>query len=45
MSAVECSLEETVLEALLCELHEINAINVDIVRSDEVPSVGLLAGP
>lgn len=42
---MECHLEEAVLEALLCELPEINVVNVDVVRSNEAPSIGLLAGP
>lgn len=45
ISDVECHLEEAVLEALLCGLPEISVANFDIVRSDEVPSVGLLDGP
>jgi hypothetical protein len=45
MSTVGCILEEAILEALQCELLEIIAINVDIVRSDEVCSTGLFVGP
>lgn len=41
--ALECRLEEAVLEALLCDLLEINIIDVD--HSDEVVTVGLLGGP
>lgn len=45
MSVVECSVKEVIPEALLCELPEINAIDVGIVRSEEGSSVGLSAGP
>jgi hypothetical protein len=43
MSVVDCILEEAILEVLLRQLPEINAIDVDIVRSDEVSSASLLA--
>jgi hypothetical protein len=36
---MECRLKETILEALLCELH---VVDVCIERSDEVPVVDLL---
>jgi hypothetical protein len=45
MSVVDCILEEAIPKALLRELSEINAIDVAIVRSDEVSHVGLLARP
>lgn len=45
MSAMECSIEEAILEALVRELPEINAVEVDFAPLDEVPSIGLLVGP
>jgi hypothetical protein len=42
---VDGILEDAIPEALWCELLEINAIDVDIVRSDEVSPTSLLVGP
>jgi hypothetical protein len=45
LSVVDCVLEEGILEELLCELAEINVIDVHIARSDEASSANLLVGP
>lgn len=45
MLTMECHLEETVLEALLCELPEVCVVDVCIECSDEVLVVNLLPRP